>query len=114
MNLLINQDELENLLKRSEKWDLSVAIEVPHLIETIKYFIEERKTFQSIIEKVKQIEQEKKLLSEKLEYATNKLREVAAIVSEYYEDEEITSLNAHKKINEAIEKFIKEIDNKQI
>jgi 5-bromo-4-chloroindolyl phosphate hydrolysis protein len=112
MDLLTDSQELKILVERASKWDSTIAIEVPRLVETIEYFIEERKSFQLLIEKARETEQENEIIQKRLQQATDKLREIAKLVAEYGEDNEITSLSAHRKIDEAIKKFINEIDQK--
>lgn len=113
MDLLIDSQELKNLVERASKWDLTIAIEVPRLVETIEYFIKERETFRILAEKAKEIEQEKEMLQKIIIKMKDQLQQISIIVSEYSEDNEITSLDAHKKIDEAIKKFINEIDQKR-
>ncbi len=112
MDLLIDPQELKILVERASKWDSTIAIEVPRLVETIEYFIKERESFRILVEKAKDAEKEKEILEKRLTQTTETLREIAKLVSEYGEDNEITSLDAHKKIDEAIKKFINEIDKK--
>lgn len=110
MDLLTDSQELKNLVERASKWDSTIAIEVPRLVETIEYFIKERETFRILAEKAKEIEQEKETLQKTIIKMKDQLQQISIIVSEYSEDNEITSLDAHKKIDEAIKKFINEID----
>lgn len=112
MDLLTDSQELKMLVERASKWDSTIAIEVPRLVETIEYFIKERETFRILAEKAKEIEQEKEAFQKIIIKMKDQLQQISIIVSEYSEDNEITSLDAHKKIDEAIKKFINEIDQK--
>ena len=112
MDLLTDIQELKELVERASKWDSTIAIEVPRLVETIEYFIKERETFRILAEKAKEIEQEKEAFQKIIIKMKDQLQQISIIVSEYSEDNEITSLDAHKKIDEAIKKFINEIDQK--
>jgi len=110
MELLTDLQELKMLVERASKWDSTIAIEVPKLVETIEYFLKERESFRILIDKAREVEKEKESLQQKMAKMKDQLQQIANIVSEYCDENEITSLDAHKKIDAAIKKFIQEID----
>jgi hypothetical protein len=103
---MIEEVELKELEKRAAAWDSSIALEILRLVNEIRDLKVENEFLKAFMLKVKEAEKERDESINDLNKSEEKLREIARIVSEYSEENEITSLDAHKKINETIKKFL--------
>jgi adenylate kinase family enzyme len=102
----MDEKELQDLEKRAESWDASIATEVPRLIEIIRELKKENESLKLFLLKAKKIEDERDVAQDTLNKTQDILREIAKLVSEYSEENEITSLDAHRKIEETIKRFL--------